>query len=137
MKGSHEVIFPPLFFFSHHPFNSTRFSQSPTHKPTAPTIIAPTIPDLIRSALPVKGVTEDWAVGLYPLGNMPVANVDRPAGGPAMPVGIAWTGAGPPAARSTSGGPVAPASTAFIVNLTCGTVTRVERIEIVEEYGMG
>lgn len=106
------------FFFLPHSFNSSRFSQSPAQNPTAPTIIAPTIPDPIRSAPPVKGVTDVEAVGLYPLGNIPVAKVDRPAVGPATPVGTAWTGAGLPAARFTSGAPVAPASTFSVVNLT-------------------
>ena len=68
---------------------------------------------------------------------MPVAKVDGPALGPATPVGIAWTGAGLPAARFTSGAPVAPASTVCVVNWTWGTVTFVERVEVVKEDGTG
>lgn len=54
-----------------------------------------------------------------------------------MTVRVADTGAGLPAARITLGDPVAPPADSWVANLTCGTVTLVERSESVDDAGIG
>ena len=51
-------------------------------------------------------------------------------------MGVAATGAGLPAARPTLGA-AEPLTGELVVNLTWGTVTWVERTEVVDELGMG
>ena len=53
-----------------------------------------------------------------------------------LEVGVAATGAGLPAARPTLGA-AEPLAGELVVNLTWGTVTWVERTEVVDELGMG
>lgn len=50
---------------------------------------------------------------------------------------MAVTGTGLPAARPTSGRPVAPAGRVSVVNLTWGTVTCVEMTDMMKEEEMG
>lgn len=51
-------------------------------------------------------------------------------------VGVAGAGAGLPAARPTLGTPDAPAMGLWVVNRTWGTVTWVEKTEVVKEVEM-
>ena len=79
--------------------------------------------------------------GLWPEGSTPVAE-DVPPAGPLGPedevaVGMAGTGAGLPAARTTLGDPVAPSAGFWVANLTCGTVTSVDKSEVVNDAGIG
>lgn len=50
---------------------------------------------------------------------------------------MADTGAGLPATRTMLGDPVAPLAGFWVAKLTCGTVTSVERSEIVDDAGIG
>lgn len=52
-------------------------------------------------------------------------------------MGMADTGAGLPAARIMLGDPVAPSADFWVANLTCGTMTLVERSETVDDAGIG
>lgn len=52
-------------------------------------------------------------------------------------MGMAGAGAGLPAARTMLGDPVAPSAGFSVANLTCGTVTLVERSDVMDDAGIG
>lgn len=109
--------------------------------PRSPIITAPIVLVSILPAAPVKGARDVFAGGLWPDGSTPVAKVVppvTPAGpGGAMAVGTAGAGAGLPAASTTLGDSVAPPVGFWVVNCTWGTVTSVERSEMVDDDGIG
>lgn len=112
MRVVKSVNFLPFFLLTRD------ISQRHKNNPKVPARIAPITPDPILSAPPVKGVSPDGPGGMIPVGRMPVAKADKLGTGPTPPVRTAGTGAGLPAARPTSGLPVAPGATVCVVNLT-------------------